>query len=128
MTNRRSVDGENPRHVHPVPNASRIGPLIMSSIISGVDATTKKLPETMEEQVANIFSHIRHDVEAAGASVDDIIKISFWIKDPVKHRALLNPHWLAMFPNAESRPAREALPLPPESESRLHANFVAYVV
>ena len=66
-----------PRHENPIPNASRIGNIIMSSVIGGTNPGTRDLPETLEQQVVNVFTHIRHDVEAAGASVDDIIKITF---------------------------------------------------
>ena len=45
---------------------------------------------SLEQQVANVFAHIRHDIEAAGGSVDDIIKVTFWVKDPVTQRAALN--------------------------------------
>lgn len=127
MTKRLSINGKASRHHHPIPNASRIGGLIMSSIISGVDPASGELPEALEEQVANVFAHIKHDVEAAGASVDDILKISVWVKDPASQRQALNAHWLALFPDAEHRPARETHSLPPESRSKILANFTAYV-
>ncbi|MGE0576472.1 RidA family protein, partial [Reyranella sp.] len=82
MAKRKSVNGKLPRHENPIPNASRIGNVIMSSVIGGTNPGTRDLPDSLEQQVANVFTHIRHDVEAAGATVDDIIKITFWVKNP----------------------------------------------
>jgi 2-iminobutanoate/2-iminopropanoate deaminase len=33
MARRQSVNGNQPRHENPIPNASRIGNLVMSSVI-----------------------------------------------------------------------------------------------
>jgi enamine deaminase RidA (YjgF/YER057c/UK114 family) len=79
----------------------------------------------LEAQVANVFGYIRHDVEAAGGTVDDIIKINFWVKDPVKQRAALNDEWVKMFPNADARPARHTQALPPDSRALVQADFIA---
>ncbi|MGE0575100.1 RidA family protein, partial [Reyranella sp.] len=85
------------------------------------------LPDSLEQQVANVFTHIRHDVEAAGATVDDIIKITFWVKNPAAQRAALNGEWVKMFPDPEARPARHTLTLPPDSRALVQADFTAVV-
>ena len=82
MAKRQSVNGSRARHENPIPNASRIGNIVMSSVIGGTNPGTRELPPTLEQQVANVFGYIRHDIEAAGGTVDDIIKITFWVKDP----------------------------------------------
>jgi len=122
---RKSIDGNKPRHENPIPNASRIGNLVMSSVIGGINPGTRDLPATFEAQVANVFAHIRHDIEAAGGNVDDIIKITFWVQDPAKQRVLLNTEWLKLFPDPESRPARHTLSLPAGSRALVQADFVA---
>jgi enamine deaminase RidA (YjgF/YER057c/UK114 family) len=122
---RQSINGNHPRHENPIPNASRIGNLVMSSVISGTRPGSRQMPASLEEQVANVFAHIRHDVEAAGGTVDDIIKITFWVKDPASQRAALNTEWLKLFPDPTSRPARHTLPLAPDSRSLVQADFVA---
>ena len=127
MSKRQSINGSQPRHENPIPNASRIGHLVMSSVIGGANPGTRTLPATLEEQVKNVFGYIRHDVEAAGGTVDDIIKITFWLKDPVKQRAALNDEWVKMFPDAESRPARHSQTLPPDSKAMVQADFVAVI-
>jgi 2-iminobutanoate/2-iminopropanoate deaminase len=125
MQQRRSVDGSRARHENPIPNACRIGNIVMSSVIGGANPGTRELPPTLEQQIANVFAYIRHDIEAAGGTVDNIIKITFWVKDPVKQRAALNDEWLKMFPDPASRPARHTLPLPADSRALVQADFMA---
>ena len=72
-----------------------------------------------------MFGDIAHDIEAAGGTVDDIIKITFWVKDPATQRAALNAEWVKMFPDANARPARHTLPLPPDSRALVQADFIA---
>jgi 2-iminobutanoate/2-iminopropanoate deaminase len=125
MQQRRSVDGSRARHENPIPNACRIGKIVMSSVIGGANPGTRELPPTLEQQIANVFAYIRHDIEAAGGTVDNIIKITFWVKDPVKQRAALNDEWVKMFPDPASRPARHTQPLPAESRALVQADFIA---
>lgn len=125
MPGRQSINAPRARHENPIPNASRIGNIVMSSVIGGANPGTRELPPTLEAQVANVFAHIRSDVEAAGGRVDDIIKVTFWVKDPVKQRAALNAEWERMFPDAEARPARHTLQLPADSRALVQADFTA---
>ena len=96
-------------------------------MIGGTNPGTREVPDSLEQQVANVFAHIRHDVEAAGATVDDIVKITFWVKDPTSQRAALNVEWVKMFPEAASRPARHTLTLPPDSRAKIQADFTAVI-
>jgi 2-iminobutanoate/2-iminopropanoate deaminase len=125
MPRRQSINHPVARHENPIPNASRIGNIVMSSVIGGTNPGTRELPPTLEQQVANVFATIRSDIQAAGGTVDDIIKITFWVKDPATQRAALNTEWLKMFPDAEARPARHTLPLPPDSRAMVQADFTA---
>jgi enamine deaminase RidA (YjgF/YER057c/UK114 family) len=109
MSKRKSVNIGGFKHTNPIPNASRIGDLVMSGVIIGVDPATGKLPSDLKQQCVNMFGHVRNIVGAAGCTIDDIIKITVWLKDPAD-RAILNEEWIKMFPDAESRPARHALP------------------
>jgi enamine deaminase RidA (YjgF/YER057c/UK114 family) len=127
MAKRQSIDGKHPRHENPIPNASRIGNIVMSSVIGGSNPGTRDLPAALEQQVANVFGYIRHDIEAAGGGVDDILKITFWVKDPASQRAALNAEWVKMFPDAASRPARHTLTLPADSRALVQADFIAVI-
>ena len=125
MAQRHSVNFPGFSHQNPIPNASRIGNIMMTSVISGVDPGTRTLPPDLDGQVANLFRHIRSAIEAAGGTPDNIIKINFYMKDPATGRAALNGEWLRMFPDAE--PARRAtrLALGPESNALVTCDFTA---
>lgn len=125
MGRRQSINGSRARHENPIPNACRIGNIVVSSVIGGSNPGTRELPAALEQQVANVFAHIRHDVEAAGGSVDDIIKITFWVRDPAKQRAALNAEWVKMFPDPQARPARHTQQLPADSRALVQADFIA---
>ena len=125
MKRRQSINGSCARHENPIPNACRLGNIVMSSVIGGSNPGTRELPPTLEQQIANVFGHIRHDIEAAGGTVDDIVKVTFWVKDPAKQRAALNEAWVKMFPDPASRPARHTQHLPVESRALVQADFIA---
>jgi 2-iminobutanoate/2-iminopropanoate deaminase len=125
MAKRQSINSPVARHENPIPNASRIGNIVMSSVIGGSNPGTRELPPALEHQVANVFAAIRGDIEATGGTVDDIIKITFRVKDPVSQRAALNVEWVRMFPDAAARPARHTLTLPPDSRALVQADFIA---
>jgi 2-iminobutanoate/2-iminopropanoate deaminase len=125
MAKRQSINSPAPRHENPIPNASRIGNIVMSSVIGGSSPGTRTLPPTLDEQLANVFAAIKGDVEAAGGTVDNILKITFYVKDPVKDRPVINNHWVKMFPDPEARPARHSQTLPPDSRALVQADFFA---
>jgi 2-iminobutanoate/2-iminopropanoate deaminase len=125
MAKRQSVNFPGFAHQNPIPNASRIGNVMMSSVISGVDPGTRNLPPELAEQVSNLFTHVRTAISAAGGTPDDIIKMTFWMKDPVNGRAALNEEWLKMFPDAASRPARHTTALGAASNALVTCEFVA---
>ena len=127
MAKRKSINYAGFKHENPIPNASRIGNILMSSIISGRDPETGKAPPEAEAQIANIFRQIRLCVEAAGGSVDDIIKVNFWVRDPAVGRKMLNGEWTKMFPDADSRPARHTLALPATAANHVTCDFVAVI-
>ena len=102
---RRSIEIPGFQHDNPIPSASQIGRFVASGAISGKDPQTGKIPDGIEEQCALVFTHMRHIVEAASGTTEDILKVTVWLKDGA-HRKVVNQEWLRMFPDAESRPAR----------------------
>jgi enamine deaminase RidA (YjgF/YER057c/UK114 family) len=96
------------KHQNPIPNACRIGQLVMASVIIGTDPQTGALPDDLSSQCANMFANVAEVAEAAGGSVNDIIKMTVWLLD-LDDRAALNREWLRMFPDPDMRPARHAL-------------------
>jgi 2-iminobutanoate/2-iminopropanoate deaminase len=125
MPKRQSINFPGFRHQNPIPNASRIGNVMMSSVISGVDPGTRNMPPELGAQIRNIFGYIRSAVETAGGTPDDIIKITFWMKDPATGRAAVNEEWVKMFPDEASRPARHTLPASGEGPGLVTCDFVA---
>ena len=125
MAERRSVNFPGFSHQNPIPNASRVGNIVMSSVIGGSNPGTRELPATLEEQVRNLFAHVRNAVAAAGCSTDDIVKMTFWVKDPATQRDALNAEWVKMFPDADARPARHTQQLPADSRAFVQCDFVA---
>jgi len=125
MAKRQSINFPGFSHVNPIPNASRIGNIMMSSVISGRDPATNEMPDDMAAQVVNIFSHIRSAMAAAGGTPEDIIKITFWVRDPGTGRAALNGEWEKMFPDENSRPARHTQSLAASGLSQVSCDFVA---
>ncbi len=125
MSKRRSVEFPGFRHLNPIPNASRIGNIVMSSVINGMDPGTRNLPPDLAQQLTNMFAHIKSAVEAAGGTVEDIIKINVWMKEPVTQREALNVEWVKMFPDKDSRPARHTMALGPESKALVACDFTA---
>src|ERR1700716_177110 len=81
-------------HQSPIPNASRIGNIIVSGLIRGADPLTSKLAATLEQQCAFMFLHMRQTVEAGGATVEDIIKVTVWMKE--LQRQPINHEWCKM--------------------------------
>jgi len=126
MSRRRSIHIPGFKHVNPIPNAARVGNLMMSGVIVGVDPATHKMPNDLETQCANMFAHVRAIVEEAGGTTDDIVKITVWLKD-VTQRDVLNKHWLAAFPDEHNRPARHALPIVGESPSLIQCDVTAVI-
>lgn len=127
MARRTSVNYPGYTHQNPIPNASRIGNVVMSSIMNGTDPGTRNVPPDLASQVTNIFTHIRLCIEAAGGTPDDIIKINFWMKDPSTGRGALNGEWAKMFPDEKARPARHTLQLSGDSPHQVTCDFTAVI-
>lgn len=95
-------------HKNPIPAACRIGAMVATGIIYGLDPATGKPAETLDEQCRLMFGHLRSVLAAAGAGPDDILKLTVWLKDRSR-REPVNREWLAMFPDRDDRPARQAM-------------------
>jgi enamine deaminase RidA (YjgF/YER057c/UK114 family) len=112
-------------HQSPIPNASRIGNIIVSGLIRGADPVTSKLAATLEQQCAFMFEHMRHVVEAGGATVEDIVKVTVWMKE--LKRGPVNDQWVKMFPDPAARPARQIMEVPMEPGVLIQCDFMAVI-
>jgi 2-iminobutanoate/2-iminopropanoate deaminase len=105
MAKRSSIEIAGFAHKNPIPAASRVGNMLMTGIITGMDPATGKVAPTLEAQCGFMFQHVRTIMKVAGGSTDDIIKMSVWMADR-SNRDALNVEWMKMFPDPHSRPAR----------------------
>ncbi|MES2786764.1 MAG: RidA family protein [Pseudomonadota bacterium] len=108
MNKRQTLQIDGFGHANPIPAAARKGPLLMSGLINGTDPATGKLAATLEEQCAHMFTQVRRILQAGGATPGDVVRMGVWLKDRTQ-RGPLNEQWLAMFPDAQDRPARLSL-------------------
>lgn len=126
MPKRRSVYIEGFSHKNPIPAACRVGNLVMSGIIYGLDVATGKPADGLERQCHLMFEHLRRAVEAAGASLDDIIKLNVWMIDRSQRQAI-NDEWLRMFPDPATRPARQTMQAELTPGILVQCDFIAVV-
>jgi enamine deaminase RidA (YjgF/YER057c/UK114 family) len=55
-----------------------------------------------------MFAHLKAILSAAGTNLDEVVKMTIWVKVPQARQAV-NDQWLQAFPDPESRPARHTL-------------------
>jgi 2-iminobutanoate/2-iminopropanoate deaminase len=126
MSRRKSIVVPEIAHRFPVPNACRIGNLVISGSIQGTDPVSHIMPPGLVEQCSNMFSNMKSVIEAAGGTTDDIIKMTVFIRDR-NNREPLNAEWTRMFPDPNSRPARHAQPLQVDGPSLVQCDFIAVI-
>jgi enamine deaminase RidA (YjgF/YER057c/UK114 family) len=105
---RKSFEVEGLGHANPIPAVSRIGNIVATGGVSGTDTRTGEMPEDAPAQCANMFANLRKVLAAAGATPEDVIRVTVWIKRP-EIRAEVNKEWVVMFPDPHSRPARHTM-------------------
>ena len=109
MSKRRNIHADDiPAHANPIPAATVVGNLLMTSAIGGIDVATNTFPKDKDEQIGLAFRHLRRILELADFSLDDVVKLTLYFADQ-KDRSYANKYWLEMFPDEHSRPARQAL-------------------
>jgi 2-iminobutanoate/2-iminopropanoate deaminase len=121
---RRSIDVTSFTHVNPIPCASRVGPLLVSSVIVGRDPGASTIPDSPEAQYANCFHHIGEMLREADADWRHVARITFFVPD-IAFRDACNPVWLEHFPDPASRPARHNQVIP--GAKVVTCEFIAYV-
>ena len=115
---RSSITIDEIAHQSPIPNASRVGNIIVSGLIRGADPATSRLAATLEQQCAFMFHNMRRTVEAGGATVEDIVKVTVWMEK--LKRAPVNPVGEDV-PDPASRPARQIMETPMEAGVLINA-------
>jgi 2-iminobutanoate/2-iminopropanoate deaminase len=111
MGRRISIEVPGFAHDAPIPAACRVGPFMTTSVVSGKELFTGNMPEGIEAQCERMFATVRLILEVAGATPEDVVKMTVWMKDRTQ-RPALNKGWLEMFPDPHSRPARHTFAAP----------------
>lgn len=124
MARRRSIYLETFSHKNPIPAACEIDGLIVSGIIYGLDTDTGHPAATLEEQCRLMFAHLRAVVEAARATPEDVLKLNVYLKDRAQREAL-NREWVAMFPDPDNRPVRQAMQADLDGGKLIQCDFIA---
>jgi 2-iminobutanoate/2-iminopropanoate deaminase len=123
MSGRRSIHIDGLSHLTAIPVATRIGPMLTSSVIAPFDPGTRNAPATYEAQATNIFRHVGAMLAAAGADWQHVAKMEFWVPAADARTALEAP-WIEKFPEAASRPSRHTHV---GEANVITASFIAYV-
>jgi 2-iminobutanoate/2-iminopropanoate deaminase len=124
---RQSINIESFKHGNPIPAATRIGPYVTCSITPAFNPGTRDLPETLDEQINNLFIHVGQMLEGAGATWDDVAKMTFYVVDPAASREALNGPWVERFPDPASRPSRHNMKVQGGGAALISCDFVAFV-
>jgi 2-iminobutanoate/2-iminopropanoate deaminase len=69
---------------------------------------TGATPEGTDEQVALVFANVLRVLAAAGGTAGDIVKCTVFVQDKAI-RPVVDKHWVEMFPDEASQPARHML-------------------
>lgn len=102
---RRSFDIASMPHANPIPAVTRLGPLVVSSVIAGRDPGTTDVPGSLAAQLENLFHHAGEILVAAGAGWEHVVRMNFFLPS-LDDRAALNVPWVRYFPDPVARPTR----------------------
>jgi 2-iminobutanoate/2-iminopropanoate deaminase len=102
----------------PIPVGIRVGKLVHGLRINGLPA------QGIEAQLELAFAHLRQLVERAGASVDNIAQVSFFLKQR-QDMAAINKPWVELFPNEQDRPTYKFMVADLPGEELVHLQLWA---
>jgi 2-iminobutanoate/2-iminopropanoate deaminase len=124
MAKRKSIEIPGVHHQNPIPMGAKIGNVVYSSAISGLEPSAKTPPADPDQQAEVLFRNIRTFMEHAGGTPDDIIRMTVYVKEE-QYRDSINKEWLKMFPDEKNRPARHTLKAPVRGEALFQVEVIA---
>jgi len=124
MAKRKVIEIPGLAHQAPIPMGARIGNIVYSSAISGIEPQTKSPPQDPDKQAEALFRNIRTFMKQAGGTPEDIIRMTAYLKEE-SYREAINKEWLKMFPDEHSRPARHAIKIELRGEVLFQIELVA---
>lgn len=108
MPRRQAIYTDAFSHSNPIPAACRLGDIVMTGIINGLDPEHPDAPGTLAEQCRLMFLRVGEIMRAAGGSTDDIVKMNIQMAN-IADRQIVNAEWVRMFPDPATRPVRQTL-------------------
>lgn len=87
---------------------ARVGNMLYSSGIPGVDPATSKLGDDAASQARFAFANLRTLLQVGGAGLEHVVRVTVYLKDS-SAREHVNAEWLKCFPDPHDRPARHTL-------------------
>ena len=93
-----------PVHENPIPHASRINDLVMSSSISGKNTETKSYSSDKREQISLAFKYFEALLEECKLEPQDVLKVEMYFQNK-KDRNIVNEFWNNLYENKSKRPA-----------------------
>lgn len=124
MAKRQSIHIAGMSHTVPIPNAARVGNLLMTGTISGRNPETGEVPDDPTAAITELFANAKRILDAAGGTFGDVVKMTFYVKDRAI-RSALDPVWISVFPDEHDRPARHVIGDP--DGPNLQAELTAFI-
>ena len=90
---RESFDLEGISHTVPIPFGTRVGDMLFSSGIMGVDPSTGSLAEGLSAQVRFAFANMERLLKKAGGDLGDVGHVRVLVSEE-GNRAAVNEEWL----------------------------------
>jgi len=126
MAKRQSIYTDSFAHTNPIPAACRMGPLLMTGIVNGIDPDKPDQPGSFDQQCAKMFARVRDIMSAAGGSTDHIVKLNVAVTD-VTQRAAINSEWVKMFPDPHNRPVRHTVQAELDRGKLIQCDIIAWI-
>ena len=101
--------------------------ILMENITSGLEVHPARIRARIADELPFMATEklIVSAVEAGGASLEDVLKVSIWVK--TLDRKPINQVWVKYFPDPKSRPARQVVEMPMEPGVLIQCDFLAVI-
>jgi 2-iminobutanoate/2-iminopropanoate deaminase len=115
-----------PSHTGPVPQAVESGGWVYVSALFGTDPSTGELPGNARDEAERVFANLTAILEAADASLTDVVRVGIYMKDLQRDRPVFNEVWRSHF--GDHRPARSAVEVSDFGRPREAVHFMVEAV
>lgn len=109
----------------PIPLAVRIGPMLATGTISGIDRSTGAYPMKLTHEVDNAFTNLVDVLTAGGMKAGDLLRVTVYLRDRAD-RETVNRTWLGLFPDSGDRPARHTVEAKLPASMRVQLEALAW--